>query len=228
MPRVERAQPVVGHPRIGRLAGEASQRLRQRDPLLRPPATRRLALRILPADRGGDSRERIGRFDREVRPERQMRAGRSDRAPGVGAGQPLGPEPSFGHRPVAGLVSRLHRGDDPGLRQPPDVGRIENLGMFDPPAAVGAIGLAQFLIRTDDLRIGGIADGMHRDLEMIHRGAAGEVLQFGIVHQLKPARARRVAVRRLEPRPARAKRTIGVELDPGHAQAVAIEPRRRF
>ena len=165
MARIERAEPVLGEAGIGRLAGEAGQRLVEGHALLGPPSARRLSRRVLPADRGGEAGEGVGRFDREIRPESEMRAGRGDRLPGVGALEPRRVQARFGHRPVAGLVGRLHRGDDPGLGDARDVGRIDHLDMLDPPAAVALEALAEVLIGRDHLRVGGIADRMDGGLE---------------------------------------------------------------
>jgi hypothetical protein len=67
-------------------------------------------------------------------------------------------------------VGGLHRGDDPGRREPCDVSRVGDLKMLDPPPPVTAVFLRQLLVGGDDLRIGRIADGMGRDLESVRCG----------------------------------------------------------
>ena len=53
----------------------------------------------------------------------------------------------------------------PGRSEARNVGRIDDLEMLDPPAPVVAVLLRQRLVDGDDLRIGGIADRVGRDLE---------------------------------------------------------------
>ena len=52
------------------------------------------------------------RFDREIGPERELRAGPQHRLPRIGAFQPRRIESLLRHQPVARLVGRLHRRDD--------------------------------------------------------------------------------------------------------------------
>ena len=55
----------------------------------------------------------------------------------------------------------------------------------------------------------------------------GEREHLGIRMELQPARVRLVGIGLLQPRAARAERAVGEQLDPDHAQPVAVQPRRR-
>jgi hypothetical protein len=82
-------------------------------------------------------------------------------------------------------VGRLHRGDDPGRREARDVRRVDDLEMLDPPAPVGAILLRQLLVDRNDLRVGGIADRVGRDLEARRRGVVCKRKQLGVRMKLQ-------------------------------------------
>src|SRR3546814_4668135 len=58
--------------RIRRVRGEAAQRLGDAQALVGQPAARRLTVAILPRHRGIQAQARIGRFDREIRAQRQV------------------------------------------------------------------------------------------------------------------------------------------------------------
>ena len=85
----------------------------------------------------------------------------------------------------------------------------------------------QLLVGGDDLRVGGIADGVDRDLEPVACRLVGLGAKLCILQELQPARVRLVGVGLLQPGAARAERAVGVELDPAHPQPVAEQPRRR-
>jgi len=74
--------------------------------------------------------------------------------------------------------------------------------MFDPPAPVAGETPVQSLERGDDLRIGGIADGVDGELKAIGGRLFGLLGEFDIADQAQPARVRLIVVRRLESRPA--------------------------
>ena len=183
--RIEAAEPVLGETGIGRAAREAGQRLVEAHPLLGPPSARRLARRILAADRGGEPGEGVGRFDREVRSEGEPRA-RSARSSARHRRRSSRSGPSRASAIVRSLVwwvgcieAMIPRG-----RERAEVGGIEHLDMLDPPAAVALDRSApSSSIRADHLRVGGIADGVDRDLEPVRRRAAGVLLQLGVADQ---------------------------------------------
>ena len=125
-------------------------------------------------------------------------------------------------------MRRLHRRDDPGGLEARQVGRIGDLQMLDPPAPRRAIAFGQTFVRPDDLRIGGITDGVDRELIAARRRQTGLFRQLGIGQERQPARSGHVVIRRLEPRPARSKRPVGVQLDPAKVQPVSVQPRARL
>src|SRR3546814_19052290 len=67
-----------------------------------------------------------------------------------------------------------------------------------------------------------------RDLKLVHRRAHHLVAKLRGGEEGQTLLPRRVAVRRLQPRAARSQGAIEVELYPDHAEAIVIEPRRRF
>ena len=107
-----------------------------------------------------------------------------------------------------------------------NVGRIDDLGVFDPPAPVTAVSRRELLDRAQHCGIGFIADRMHCDLEAIERGAAHHVFKRGIAGDAQ-ALGGGIAVRQLQAGPARAECAIGVKLDPVQPQPIIIEPRGR-
>ena len=120
----------------------------------------------------------------------------------------------------------LHRGDDAKMTEARNVRRIDDLGVFDPPAPVTAVSRCELLDRAQHCGIGFIADRMHRDLEVIERGAAHHVFKRGIAGDAQ-ALGGGIAVRQLEAGPARAERAIGIQLDPVQPQPIIIQPRAR-
>ena len=107
------------------------------------------------------------------------------------------------------------------------IGRIDDLGMLDPPATVAFIGGGKLVDRVEHGGVGLIADRMDRDLEMVHRRPAHHILERGVADQRKAALARRVAIGLLQPGAARAERAVQIELHADHAQPPVIEPGRR-
>ena len=87
-----------------------------------------------------------------------------------------------------------------------------------------AIFLRQLLVDANDLRIGGIADRVRRDLESGRGGGVGELQHLGVRMELQAARVRLVRIRLLQPRAARAERAVGEQLDSDRAQTVAVQP----
>ncbi len=224
MALLQRTQPVLGEAREGAAAGEGGERLLHRQPLRREPATGGLPLRILAAHRRGEAGERVRAFHRIIGAEGQRRVILQHRAPGIGTAEPVHAHPRFGHQPVGGLVGRLHRGDDRVAPEARQVRRVDDLGMLDPPAPVAFVGVRQFLDRGQQFGIGGVADRVDGDLEIVHRRPAHLVLELGVAEQGQAALPRRVAVIGLEPGAARPERAVQVELHPAHAQMPVIEP----
>ena len=72
-----------------------------------------------------------------------------------------------------------------------------------------AIFCRQLLVDTDDLRIGGVADRMGRDLEAGRGGRIGERQHLGIRVELQPARIGLVGIGLLQPCAARSERAVG-------------------
>ena len=167
-------------------------------------------MHVLAADGGGEAVEGIGRFHREVGPEGEARSRGGHRAPGVGPAEPLRSKPHLRHAAVGCLVDGLHRRDDAAATEAGNVGDVDDLRMLDPPAPVAGVGPRQLLDSAQHLRVGGVADRVHRELEAVHRGAAHQVAELGVVEELQPAHSRRVRVGRLEPRPPRPQRAVGV------------------
>jgi hypothetical protein len=136
-------------------------------------------------------------------------------------------EALLGHQPVARLVGRLHRGDDPRWRKARDVGRIDDLEMLDPPAAVAPVFARELLINADHLRIGRIADGVRCGLEAGGGRAVLHCQKLGVRMAWKAARIALVGIGLLEPGAARAQRSVGEEFRADHPQLFSVEPRRR-
>ena len=192
-----------------------------------PPA-KGFALGVHAGEGGREPGIGVRAFHRHVGTKGQPRACDLHGMPGIGAGQSARAQSCFSHQPIARLVDRLHRGDHAQSCKAGDVGGINNLRMFNPPAPVAPIGLGHFRNRIERLRVRGIANGVHSDLKTIHGRAAHQIAQLGIVEELQPAFARLVGIRLLEPSPTGAECAIGIELDACHAQLVAIEPGRGF
>ena len=99
----------------------------------------RLAAGHPPRDAGIEAGERIDPLDGHVGAVDDDRAAVEQRPPGVGAalGPPLA-EAGDDERPVGRGVVGLHRGDHAELLEPRNVGRVEVLGVLDPPAQIAA------------------------------------------------------------------------------------------
>ena len=102
-----------------------------RHPLIGLPARVRARARAA-RHRGVDPVERVRQLDREVGAAGDHGPGREERAPGVGAGEPIGAEP--GRRPghVGGAVRGLHAREDAERAEAGHVARVEELGVLDP------------------------------------------------------------------------------------------------
>ena len=109
---------------------ERAHRLVPRHALLGLPA-RIGALERPPRHRGVEAVEGVGVLHREVGAARDVGAGVQHRAPGVGAGEPLGAEPLAGPAHVGGAVRRLHARHHAQAREARDVGGREDLGVLD-------------------------------------------------------------------------------------------------
>ena len=84
-----------------------------------------------PEHAGGDPRDRVELLDGRVGAVRDQRAGVEQRAEGVGAVEPIGPEP-VGEVPVRRRVRELHRAGDPELGEAGEVVRRQALRVLDP------------------------------------------------------------------------------------------------
>ena len=80
------------------------------------------------------------------------------------------------------------------------VGRIDHLRMFDPPAPVALIGLCQFVDRVEHLGIGLVADRVDGDLVLVHRRTAHEVADHVVRHEAQPGLAGGIGIGLFEPR----------------------------
>lgn len=95
-----------------------------------------------------------------------------------------------------------------------DIRRVHDLGMFDAPAPVALVGRRQVLDQIEHGGVGLVADGVNGDLEVVHRRAAHEIAELGLVQARKALVVRRIGVGPLEPGPSRTQRTVEVELHP--------------
>ena len=162
--RLEAADAGLGEAGVSGIARESGKRGFEADALLRPPAARRLACHVLPADCRRQAGERVRAFDREVGAEGERGPRLRNGPPGIGALEARRVEALFGHQPIAGLVGRLHRGDDPRLGDARDVGGVDHLDMLDPPAALRPPFARHLLEDGDYLFVGGVANCMDREL----------------------------------------------------------------
>ncbi len=71
--------------------------------------------------------------------------------------------------------------------------------MLDPPAAITGIGAGQFIYGRQHFGIGGIANGVDRDLEFVERGAAHQIAQLFRGREGEAAVARIVGIRLFQP-----------------------------
>ncbi len=156
-----------------RIGAETAQRFGGRQPLIRLPATRRLAGTVLAGDRGIQAQAWIHLFHREVRAECEPGTGGQHPPPRIGAENALGADPVLCPAHVRGGVGGLHRGDHPELGKTRNVLQRDHLRMFDPPAVVAAAALAQYLgigLQCDPVAT--IPDRMGGDLDMTGIGLA--------------------------------------------------------
>ena len=126
---IERAEPVLGESGISRARacmpaapGRGVTRSCGRQP---PGGWPSASWRLTAAARPGNG---LGDSNGKSTAEREPRAVAESSARHKRRRARLGPEPRFGHQPVADLVGRLHRGDDPGLGDARDVGRDRRPG----------------------------------------------------------------------------------------------------
>ena len=115
----------------------------------------------------------------------------------------------------------LHRRDHIQLRETPDVGRVEVLGVLDAPAQVGPVGVGRehLLVEVEHLPVGAVADGVGVHLVAVpdgHFGGARDVLhrlqyQPGVVD---------VDVVLEQPGPVRPQRPVDLALDGAHGEEV--------
>ena len=125
-------------------------------------------------------------------------------------------------------MHRLHRRDRAQRAEARQVAWADDLRMFDTPAPVALIGVVQFLNRVQHFMIGGVADRVDGDLEIVHRRAAHEITQLRVGDHRQAALARRIGIVRAQPGPARTQCAVEQQLHAAHAQMIVIEPRRRL
>ena len=113
------------------------------------------------------------------------------------------------------------------LRELRQVGGIDDLRVFDPPATIAGETLRDFGDRVERILVRRGADGVDRGLEIALCRAHQYVPQLGGAGQRQAGVARIVGIVLLEPRAATAQRAVEIDLDPVHAQLVVIKPWRR-
>src|SRR5699024_7901650 len=97
-------------------------------------------------------------FDRSVRAEGQRGPARTQRLPGISAGEPVRPKASFGHDPVRSLVLGLHRSNGAVLSKARNIRRIDDLRMLDAPPPVALVGSGELLDGIENHLIGLVAN----------------------------------------------------------------------
>ena len=107
-------------------------------------------------------------------------------------------------------MNRLHRGNDAIFSKLLQIGGINDLDMFNPPALITLVGFGQFLNRADDFRIGGVANGMNGGLEAVHGCADHEVSDFRARQKLETRLPSGIGIRFFQPRPTAAQGTIEI------------------
>ena len=120
----------------------------------------------------------------------------------------------------------LHGGNCAIPAKTRDISGIDNLRMFDPPAPIALVGQGKLINRIKHFGIGGVTDRVHRHLEIIECCKAQDVRKFGRIDEGQPALTRLVSIVLFEPSPARSERTVGIEFDTDHPQAITVKPRR--
>ena len=112
--------------------------------------------------------------------------------PGIGPVQPGVAEPGRGEMQISDRVTGLHRGDDRQMLEPAVVGRPQDLGVFDAPAHVGAVGpvsgghgVQGLLVPFRHRSVAPVTDRMGRDLDAAAQGrlVQGDDLVARDLHQ---------------------------------------------
>ena len=92
------------------------------------------------------------------------------------------------------------------------IGGVDNLHMFNPPAHIAFICFRQFLDRADNFGICRIADRVYRGLKPVHRCPHHQVADFGAGQKLKASLSRRVGIGFFEPSTPAAQGAIKIQL----------------
>jgi hypothetical protein len=173
--------PTASWPQVERLFGDPSgvrgERTLDRENLLGRPAAFRVSFRSLARHPDGDAVQRRPRGHRPVRAERQRRTRFRESAHAVLLVTALVAEARDGqdrHQRVHLCPQRLHARDHAELREPFQVGVVDQLHVRDHRAAVaGPVGLDRVLDGVERLPHCCIADGMDVDLQSEFIDAAG-------------------------------------------------------
>ena len=113
-----------------------------------------------------------------IGPERERRTGVQEGSEGVRRLDALGPDALLRPPPVVGRVVGLHRGDDADLGEAGDGRRAQVLGVLDAePPVPRPVRRGHALVDTQEPVVGGVADGVHQDLEPRLVGRRGPRVQ---------------------------------------------------
>jgi hypothetical protein len=90
------------------------------------------------------------------------------------------------------------------------IGWINNLDVFNPPALITLVDFGQFLNRAYDFRIGGVTNGVNSGLKAVHGCADHEVSDFRARQKLETRLPSGISIRPFQPRPPAAQGTIKI------------------
>ena len=152
------------------------QRLLDRQRLLGTPG-RPLVDR--PQHPGGDPGDRVELLDRGIGAVRDQRAGVEQRAEGVRAVEPPGPEP-VGEIAVRGCVRELDRAGDPELGEAREILRRQALRVLDPvPETPRLPRVTRRLERVERVPVRLVADRVDADRPAALGAAPDDLLELG-------------------------------------------------
>ena len=226
---------------VGPLGRVVADGVRHREPLLGPPAARRVALRALARDRGVEAEVRADGLDRPVRAEGDAHAVRLERVPTVGPEHAVLAKSVLRPTLVRDGVRGLHRGDDAEVSEAREVQGRDDLRVLDAVARFVArlrltehkLGICARLVyfsrrpeAVERHAVRAVADAVESDLK------PGGVALDDHLRQLLGRHARDAAVVRVvgegreHGRRARAERPVHVALERGQAEAQRVVPVR--
>src|SRR5262249_51328684 len=151
---------------------ESAECLLDREPLVGEPAAGRLTLEVSARDGGKEAESGITELDGKVAAEGQVNPGVEETAPGVGPSEAASANALLCPGHVARGMGRLHRGDDTELREPRDVGDVDDLRVLD--AEAGGGGDTGAGVGLEDVVVGRVANGVGGDLESSGERATGD------------------------------------------------------